>query len=304
MQIRFLVIAFLFFSVNAQAQENKLTLKQCIETAVSNNILVRQAGLQADAAAVNVKQARANMLPDLNANFGYGFNRGRNVDPLTNSYINQQLASSNVGLSSGVLLFNGMRLQNIISQNNLNYAAAKMDLQQQKDNLTLNVILAYLQVLSNADILAASNAQITVTKKQAERIEILVKEGAAAGYLLADLKGQMANEEISIINAANALQVSKLNLSQLMGVPYNSNIELENEAVAFPSAEYAGSAAELYKTSLQNFALIKANDLKIKSAQKKYQGFAGRIFPPYWIECKPWQQLLQPGTNTYASKYC
>ncbi len=279
MQIRFLVIAFLFFSVNAQAQENKLTLKQCIETAVSNNILVRQAGLQADAAAVNVKQARANMLPDLNANFGYGFNRGRNVDPLTNSYINQQLASSNVGLSSGVLLFNGMRLQNIISQNNLNYAAAKMDLQQQKDNLTLNVILAYLQVLSNADILAASNAQITVTKKQAERIEILVKEGAAAGYLLADLKGQMANEEISIINAANALQVSKLNLSQLMGVTYNSNVELENEAVAFPSAEYAGSAAELYKTSLQNFALIKANDLKIKSAQKGIKISEAGFFP-------------------------
>ncbi len=279
MQIKMLGIAFLFFSVNVKAQENKLSLKQCIQTAVSNNILVQQAGLLADAAAVNVKQARANMLPDLNANFGYGFNRGRNVDPLTNSYINQQLASSNVGLSSGVLLFNGMRLQNIIRQNNLNYAAAKMDLQQQKDNLNLNVILAYLQVLSNADVLAANNAQITVTKKQAERIEILVKEGAAAGYLLADLKGQMANEELSIINAANALQVSKLNLSQLMGVAYNSNIELENEPVAFPSAEYENSAAEVYKTSLQNFALIKANDLKIKSAQKAIRVSQAGYFP-------------------------
>ena len=279
MQIRFLGIAFLFFSVNVQAQENKLSLKQCIETAVSNNILVQQAGLQADAAAVNVKQARANMLPDFNANFGYGFNRGRNVDPLTNSYINQQLASSNAGLSSAVVLFNGMRLQNLIRQTNLNFAAAKMDLRQQKDNLTLNVILAYLEVLSNEDVLAANKGQITVTKKQAERIEILVKEGAAANYLLADLKGQMANEEISIINAANALQVSKLNLSRLMGVAYNSNLELENEPVAFPSAEYAGSAAGLYKTSLQNFALIKANELKIKSAEKAIRVSQAGFFP-------------------------
>ena len=279
MRIRFLVITFLFFSVNLRAQENKLSLKQCIETALKNNTLVKQAGLQADAEAINVKQARANMLPDLNANFGYGFNRGRNVDPLTNSYINQQLASSNVGLSSGIILFNGMRFQNLVQQNNLNYAAAKMDLQQQKDNLTLNVILAYLQVLSNADVLAANNAQIAVTKTQAERIEILVKEGAAAGYLLADLKGQVANEEISIINAANALEIFKLNLSQLMGVAYSSNMELENEAAAFPLAEYTNSAAELYKTSLQNFALLKAHDLKIKSAQKAIRVSQAGFYP-------------------------
>ena len=279
MKIRFLVIVFLFFSVNAEAQENKLSLKQCIETSLKNNISVKQAGLLADAAAVNVQQARANLLPDLNANFGYGFNRGRNVDPLTNSYINQQLASSNVGLSSGIILFNGMRFQNLVQQNNLNYAAAKMDLQQQKDNLTLNVILAYLQVLSNADVLTANNAQIAVTKTQAERIEILVKEGAAAGYLLADLKGQVANEEISIINAANALEIFKLNLSQLMGVAYSSNMELENQAAAFPLAEYTNSAAELYKTSLQNFALLKAHDLKIKSAQKAIRVSQAGFYP-------------------------
>ena len=33
------------------------------------------------------------------------------------------------------------------------YNASKMDLQQQKDNITLNVILAYLTVLSNQETL-------------------------------------------------------------------------------------------------------------------------------------------------------
>jgi outer membrane protein len=254
--------------VNVPAQNSKMSLKQCIETALTNNIRVKQTSLLADVAEVNLKQAKANRLPDLNGNFGYGFNQGRNVDPLTNSYINQQLTSSNVGLSSGVILFNGMRLQNLIKQNNFNHEAAKMDLQQSKDNLTLNVILAYLQVLSNEDVLATAIAQRDVTQKQVERMEILFKEGATANYLLSDLKGQVGNEEISIINSENALQQSKLSLCQLMNIDYNAELQLEKTDVEFASSKYSVSSADVYQSSLQNLALIKANDFKIKSAEK------------------------------------
>ncbi len=279
MRISFLVIALLFFSVKVMSQGKKMSLKQCIETAITNNILVKQAGLQADAAGVNLKQSKANLLPDLNGSFGYGFNQGRNVDPLTNSYINQQLSSSSVGLSSGIVLFNGMRLQNIIKQNSFTAEAAKMDLQQSKDNLTLNVILAYLQVLSNEDVLAASKAQAEVTKKQVERMGILVKEGAAASYLNTDLKGQLANEEITLVNAMNALQQSKLSLCQLMSLEYNSELQLEKTEVEIPASKYENSSAEVYQTSLQNFALIKANDFKIKSNEKAIRVSKAGFFP-------------------------
>ncbi|NOT93773.1 TolC family protein [Ferruginibacter sp.] len=279
MRIRLFSITLLFFSVQLMAQENKMTLKQCIDTALKNNILVKQAGLQTDAAAVNLKQAKANLLPDLNGGFGYGLNQGRNVDPLTNNYINQQLTSSNVNLNSGMMLFNGMRLQNIIKQNNFTYGALQMDLQQAKDNLTLNVILAYLQVLSNQDVLTTSKAQAEVTKKQVERMGILVKEGASANYLLADLKGQLANEQIAIINASNALQQAKLSLCQWMNLDYNSELKLEKAGVELPASEYSGTATEVYQTSLQNFAAIKANSLKVKAAEKAISVYKAGFFP-------------------------
>jgi outer membrane protein len=201
------------------------------------------------------------------------------VDPLTNNYINQQLTSSSINLSSGMTLFNGMRLQNIIRQNNFTYGALQMDLQQSKDNLTLNVILAYLQVLSNEDILEASKAQAEVTKKQVERMSILVKEGASANYLLADLKGQLANEQIAIINSSNALQQGKLSLCQLMNIDYNGELKLEKEGVELPASEYAGTATEVYQTSLQNLALIKAYNLKVKSAEKAISIYKAGFFP-------------------------
>jgi outer membrane protein len=279
MRIRIFSVVLLFIAVNADAQNGIMSLKQCIETALANNIRVKQSGLQADATEVNLMQAKANRLPDLNGNFGYLFNQGRNVDPLTNGYINQQLTSSNVGLSSGVVLFNGMRLQNLIKQNSFSHEAAKMDWQQEKDNLTLNVILAYLQVLSNEDVLVINKAQADVTKKQVERMEILVKEEAAGNYQLADLKGQQADEEISIINSTNALQQSKLNLSQLMNIDYNADLKLENNDVVFPSSIYAGGPAEVYQSSLVNLALVKANEFKIKSAEKTVKVSRSGYYP-------------------------
>ena len=279
MRSRILSVAFLFFSAVVTAQENKMTLQQCIDTALKNNIQVKESGLQADAASVNLKQAKYNMLPGLNGGFGYGLNQGRNVDPLTNNYINQQLTSSNVNLSSGIVLFNGMRLQNLIKQNSLTYGAAQMDLQQEKDNLTLNVILAYLQVLSNEDVLETSKTQAEVTGKQVERMGIMVKEGAAANYLLADLKGQLANEEIAIINSSNSLQQAKLSLCQLMNKDYNNELKLEKEGVDLSASAYAATASDVYQSSLQNFALIKANNLKVKSAEKAIRVSRAGFYP-------------------------
>jgi outer membrane protein len=268
MKIRIISFGMFFLSATVFAQDNKITLKQCIDNAIKNNILVKQSDLQSETANINLKQAKANLLPNVNGNFSYGFNEGRSVDPITNSYINQQLTSATSTLSSNVVLYNGMRLQNLIKQNKLIYEANKMDLQQAKDNLALNVILAYLQVLSNDDVLLVAKAQSLVTKKQVERMGILVKEGAAANYLLSDLKGQFANEAIAIINATNALQQAILSLCQLMNVDYNAALQLEKNTEDFSDTRYTNSSAEVYKAALQNFSLVKANNLKVKSAAK------------------------------------
>lgn len=279
MRIIKIAFTFLLFASNAFSQENKFTLKQCIETALHNNVLVKQAGLRADAAGVNLKQAKDNLLPAVNGSFNFGFQQGRSVNPITNSYINQQLNSSNVGLNGSITLFNGMRLQNIIKQNRFTYDASKMDEQQEKDNLRLNVILAYLQVLSNEDVLAIGKEQVEVTKKQVERMAILVKEGAVGNYQLSDLKGQLANEEIANINAENNLQQSKLALCRLMNVDYDSGMMLENSGAEIPAAKYADSAETVYQSALKNFSLVKANEFKIKSTDKAVKVARSGFYP-------------------------
>src|SRR5437868_14446553 len=101
----------LFLNGFSQDKPAVLTLKQAVETALTNNFDVLQNGLQMQTAEVNWKQSKLNLLPDLNASATHGSNQGRSIDPFTNSYINQNVNFASYGLNSGVLLFQGFAAQ-------------------------------------------------------------------------------------------------------------------------------------------------------------------------------------------------
>src|SRR3569623_1901694 len=194
----FLIVTFISYTFFATAQ-NKLTLKDAIEIGIKNNLQVSQSDLQMQKAGITLNQSKENMLPNLIASADHGYNYGRSIDPFSNAFINQKVGFASYGASSQVVLFNGLSLHNQIAANRLRYEASKMELQQAKDNLTINIILDYLQVLSAEDLLA-----------------ILNQSGAILPSDYYDLKGQLATDQIAIVDNQNNLATAKLNLVQLL----------------------------------------------------------------------------------------
>lgn len=272
----FLIILLTGYNVAAQ---KIFTLKQCVDTAIANNLLVKQSDLQMERAAINYKQAKDNRLPDLTANLNHGLNQGRSIDPFTNSYVSQNIGYGNYSLSSGVALFNGFQITNFIKQNSLGHEASKMELQNAKDNLTLNIILAYLQILNNEDLLSQSKNQFEVSKKQVERLEVLNKEGSIIPIQFYELKGQLANDELAIINNENAVKSSKLTLSQLMNIPFDKNIEVERLTADNYAMNYVADPESIYQIAVSQLAQIKAAELRKKSAEKAVQVARGEFYP-------------------------
>ena len=70
--IRILII-LLFCSLVTTAQQ-PYSLQQCIETALRNNIRLKQAQLNLLSTKIDVKTSKAAMLPNLNASFSQNFN--------------------------------------------------------------------------------------------------------------------------------------------------------------------------------------------------------------------------------------
>ena len=275
--VRLLFISIILIS-SARAQR-VFTLRQAVDTALRNNLELKQSELQMESAGIDWRQSKANLLPSLNGFANHGINQGRSIDPFTNGYIDQKVNFAGYGVASGVTLFNGLGLINGIKQTSLAYEASKMDVQQQRDNLTLNIILAYLQVMNNEDLLVQAKNQVDVSTQQVGRLEKMNKEGAIAPSLLSNLQGELAGNELAVVNSQNALESSRLDLFQLMNVPYDSAIKFERVSADAFNPQYDATANEIYQTALENLALIKAANLRKMSAEKGVQAAKGLLYP-------------------------
>jgi outer membrane protein len=279
MKMRIILCMMFFCVASANAQTAKLTLQQAIDTALKNNILTQQSKLLMNNAEINYKQAKNNRLPTAQGSFNYGDNNGRSLDPVTNLYINQQLTSSNVNAQAVLPIFSGFQLKNSIKQNEYAFETATMEWQQRKDELTLRVILAYLQILSNEDALALAKQQAAVSKQQVERLEVIAQEGATPPGNVSDLKGQYAGDELAIIAAENTLASSFLSLTELLNIPYNPNMEIEREGMSDNIQMYSAMPDEIYASALQTLASVKATEARIKSSSAAVKVASGAYYP-------------------------
>ena len=264
---------------NIIAAGSTLTLKQCVDIAIKNNLQVEQSGLTMQTNGIYKNQAIANLLPTINASASQGTNFGKSINPTTYAYINQQQNTGSYSLNAGLTLFSGLQLQNIIKQSEYAFDASKMDWQQQKDNITLNVLLAYLLVLSNQDLLAITRQQADVDAKSVERLQLQNNDGAIAPSTLYDLKGQYAGDMVSITNGINTLESAKVILFQIMNMPYQKDVQYEKIPIDVPVTDYQKNSDSIYQTALNVLPVIKSVDLKIKAFQKAVEVNRSQFYP-------------------------
>jgi outer membrane protein len=272
-----LCILLLFVALLGNAQT--YTLKDCIEAATKNNIDVKEASLRAETAGAYAKQSKAIQLPFLSSGISHGINQGRSIDPFTNSYVDQSINYANYSINTNVVLWNGGNLRNSSSRDAFNYEAGKLELQQAKENITINVILAYLQVLNNEEQLELAKQQVEITRQQVERLNVLNKQGAIVPATFYDLKGQLATDELNEINVQNNVQASKLTLARLMNVDYSPAIQLQKLRDDAMLIEYADKPDSIYQNAVLNLSLVKAAEYRLKSASKEIAAAKGSRSP-------------------------
>jgi len=143
----------------------------------------------------------------------------------------------------------------------------------------LNVILAYLQILTSGDLLQQSTKTAEVAQKQVERLELMNEQGAIKPSDLTDLKGLLADNKVSIITNQNALDGARLSLAQLMNTSYNRDLQVERLRADQVEMNYTSTPDSIFTIALQQLAIIKAADLRTKSAEKAVQAARGNLFP-------------------------
>ena len=279
-----LVLLILSAAVFANAQQQTqldsvLTLQQCVDIAIVNNLSVKKSESQMERDRIYWQQARANLLPTLNGNAGYGLSFGRGTSN-TGVIVNAaETKSAGFSLNSSLLLFNGLSAINNIKQNSLAYQAGKMDFQEVKNETTLNIIALYFAVLNSEDQLSQAKLQFDASKVNLDRETELNNVGNVAPAEYYNIKGAHGNDQISIYNAENAVLTAKISLLEALNVPFKKDVRLERLQASQSPAAYGQNADDIYSTALNSLALVKAADFRVQSAEKGVSYAKGRLFP-------------------------
>ncbi|QEC44994.1 TolC family protein [Pseudobacter ginsenosidimutans] len=266
-------------NLHAQSAPAVLTLKQCVETALKNNMDVKLADLNSQRDFISLRGAKGAMLPSLIGDVRHNLRQGRTIDYSNNSYTNTNNTAADISLSADVTLFNGFRLFNNLKARQYMFDAGRMEWQQARDMLTLNVILAYLDVLSFTDVLQQTEQLTEVTQKQVDRLAIMHEEGAIKPSDYFDLKGQLAANKLSLIDTRNQLNNARLRLAQLMNITYDESLTVERIGLEQFDMTYSTTPDAVYQSALEQLAQVKAVDLVKKSAEKDVKAARGGLFP-------------------------
>lgn len=260
--------------------DGPVDLEEAIGIALRNNPQLKKANLQVQGSAMAYEQSRWQRWPSLNFNASQGFSFGRNIDPFTNEFVQQNINFNNFQLNSSATLYAGGQQHNTVLQNQLNAQASQKEFEAARNDLMLNVAIGYLQVLNNVELINVAQMQLVATTEQVNRMQRLVDAGAEAESRLLDLKAQQANEELNLLNAQNNLEVAKLNLKQLLNLPGTVPLEVREIALKDPQLlAYDATVNEVFEAAISHLPQAEASKLRIRAADKGIDVARGRYLP-------------------------
>ena len=256
----------------------KWSLQECIDyaNAHSLDLKIRQADIDRQAVVLNT--ARSRRLPDLSASASHGYSFGRSASGYDNAYQDRNSRSTQWMLSSSLPIFTGFQISNEIAVAKLDLLTVAAELEKTREDMEITITSSYLQILYNRETLEIARRQAGLSREQLKRIKALHDSGRASEAQIYEVEAQIANDELSVVQASSDLQMATLALTQLLELPAPEGFEVEEPAdpVAFILARQPDV---IFETALSSRASIRAEELRLKSRAKSVDLARGAYYP-------------------------
>lgn len=285
-------------------------IEKCISYALDNNIQVKQATNTVDVNKLSKQQAKFNYLPSLSASVGYGASFGRSLDPTTYQFLeNTSVNNVNGSLSLGTQLFAGMSKLHNLRKSDLNLMASIEDVAKIKNEITVAIAAAYLQILYNKEQVANSKNQLVTLGEQIVRTKKLVDAGSVALGAQLELEAQSAAEQYNLVSYENTLINSMLNLTQLLELRDVPAFDIAIPDVSAIVQTPISASVDQVNQAAQILPQIKGAELRLRAAEVDVKLAQARYYPTLSLsanygssfsDTRMRPQLDATGTTTYG----
>ena len=228
------------------------TLENCVSYALTHNLSVKARQLNIESGQLQLTEAKDRFLPSLNASAGESLNFGRGLTA-NNTYADRNTTNFQWGASLQLPLFQGLSEYRQIKVAKSNLQQLLYEHEAAKDNVTLNIIRQYLQVLYAKEVHASALSQLSQTTYEVGRQKALLEAGKVPEADLLDAESQKAQDELQVVTSENDIKVSLVELANLLQLPDVGNFDIapipEDEPI-IPTAESVFNAAMMHNNSI------------------------------------------------------
>lgn len=275
-------LSFILASLAASAQQSGgWTLRQCIDYALENNITVKQQDVTRRQNEVQLSTAKNSRLPDLNASASQNWSFGRGLTS-ENTYSNRNTSSTSLSLGTTVPLFTGFRIPRTIELNKLNLEAATADLGKARDDISVQVAQAYVQILYNIELRDVAQRQIDIDSMQVERLREMYRTGKASGVEVAQQEATLAQSRLTLTQADNDYRISLLTLAQLLELPSPEGFTIVRPDIAALTVDETAALPlpdEIFQEAIAFKPEVKAETLRLKSTEMSIKIAQSALWP-------------------------
>ena len=222
----------------AQDSSKPMTLKECMEYAISNSTKMRiQQASSSDARIARRDAILQAFTPSLSTGTNAYYNFGRSIDPQTNTYFTQTSFHNGYSLSAGIDLFDGFSAVNNLKISKTGLAISESQERQVEADICLAVMEAYYNVVYYKRLVGIYEEQIGTAEmalRKAEKQEELGQKGHAD---VVQMRSELADRQYELTNMRNSYKDQLMTLGDLMFWPPEEELVIDTDVRSFAPAQ-------------------------------------------------------------------
>jgi multidrug efflux pump subunit AcrB/outer membrane protein TolC len=281
------LLLLLLFAASTQAQSRSITLDEALQLAGKQNSIVKMAGDKAKEADARVIQARANYFPVVtNESAATHFNQSEflTIDkgalgsygatgPIPNNDVNIKVGKQDAFITTTVAaqpITQMFKIHAGVSVAHADAAGAHSDLQQARNEISLNVKTLYYQLLSAQRNKYALEQRIRAGEQALDEARNGVASGVVLEEKVLEAEAKLAKARHALGSVEDAIDDMSIQFNDLLGLPLNTDFALTDpEEDQVPSASGASPGISHSVQDLESEAL--AHNPSLLSARHTFE---------------------------------
>jgi outer membrane protein len=186
-----------------------------------------------------------------------------------------------MSLQASYNIFSWNARKNTIDANNLNAKADIIGIDKARNDISLSVANAYLQVMLRREQTRISEVQMNQSRSQLSNTRKLVNAGSQPELNAIQIEAQLAKDSSGYLQAQALVQQALINLKAFMNYDFSLPFDIDSPPVeSIPVESLTDLQPEaVYKIALNTQPLQQMYKLRIDAADKQVKAARGNMYP-------------------------